>query len=61
MKKYPMWIREKIFEEIKKGKSQNQISKEYGVNSYAIQCGIGARQEKNVLPKQRKRKPTKTL
>ena len=30
MKKYPIWIREKIFEEIKEGKSQNQISKEYG-------------------------------
>ena len=29
MKKYPIWIREKIFEEIKEGKSQNQISKEY--------------------------------
>ena len=37
MKKYPNWIREKIFEEIKEGKSQNQISKEYGISRYAIQ------------------------
>ncbi len=37
MKKYPIWIREKIFEEIKEGKSQNQISKEYGISRYAIQ------------------------
>lgn len=46
MKKYPIWIREKIFEEIKEGKSQNQISKEYGISRYAIQSWIGARPEK---------------
>ena len=48
-------------EEIKEGKSQNQISKEYGISRYAIQSWIGARPEKNVLPKQRGRKPAKTL
>lgn len=61
MKKHPIWIREKIFEEIKEGKSQNQISKEYGISRYAIQSWIGARPEKNVFPKQRGRKPAKTL
>ena len=37
------------------------ISKEYGISRYAIQSWIGARPEKNVLPKQRGRKPAKTL
>ena len=49
----------KLSEEIKEGKSQNQISKEYGISRYAIQSWIGARPEKNVLPKQRGRKPAK--
>ena len=48
MKKYPIWVRETIFEEIKEGKSKNQISKEYGISRYAIHSWIGARPEKNV-------------
>lgn len=61
MKKYPMGIREKIVSEYNQGKSQSQLSREYGISRYAIQCWIGARPEKNTLPKPRGRKPAKTL
>ena len=37
MKKYPIWIREKIFEEIKEGKSQNQ---KYEEKSFIIAVNI---------------------
>ena len=61
MKKYPIEIRELIVEEYQRGKSQWQLSREYGISRYAIQCWIGARPEKNKLPKFKGRKPAKTL
>ncbi len=61
MKKYPKGIKEQVVKEFKGGKSQRKLSKEYGISRYAIQCWIGARPEKNILPKQRGRKPAKTL
>lgn len=61
MKKYPIEIREKVVKEFQEGKSQGELSREYGISRYAIQCWIGARPEKNVLPKFRGRKPAKTL
>ena len=61
MKKYPQGTREKIVVEYKSGISQRELSKKYGISRYAIQCWIGARPEKNVLPKFRGRKPAKTL
>lgn len=47
--------------EFNEGKSQKQLSREYGISRYAVQCWIGARPEKNVMPKPRRRKPAKTL
>lgn len=61
MKKYPIWIREKIFEEIKEGKSQNQISKEYGISRYAIQSWIRARPEKKCIAKAKRKKTGKNI
>ena len=61
MQKYPQGIREKILVEHKNGVSQNELSRKYGISRYSIQCWIGARPEKNVLPKFRGRKPAKTL
>ena len=60
-KRYPQGIREKIITEYQNGKSQSQLSREYGISRYAIQCWIGARPEKNCVPKKRGRKPAKTL
>jgi len=61
MKVYPQEIREKIVTEYKEGVSQCELSRRYGISRYAIQCWIGARPEKSILPKQRGRKPAKTL
>ena len=61
MKMYPLEIRENILTEHKKGVSQCELSRKYGISRYAIQCWIGARPEKNTLPKFRGRKPAKTL
>ena len=61
MKRYPQEIRERILKEHKEGISQWELSRRYGISRYAIQCWIGARPEKNILPKQRGRKPAKTL
>ena len=61
MKRYPQEIRERILKEHKEGISQWELSRRYGISRYAIQCWIGARPEKNILPKQRRRKPAKTL
>ena len=47
--------------EFNEGKSQKQLSREYGISRYAVQCWMGARPEKNVMPKPRRRKPAKTL
>ena len=61
MKMYPLGIRENILTEHKNGVSQKELSRKYGISRYAIQCWIGARLEKNTLPKSRGRKPAKTL
>ena len=61
MKRYSQGIKEKIMTEYQHGKSQWQLSKEYGISRYAIQCWVGARPEKSYIPKQRGRKPAKTL
>lgn len=61
MKMYPQGVREKILTEYQKGASQSELSRRYGISRYAIQCWIGARPEKNILPKQRGRKPAKSL
>lgn len=61
MKQYPIGIREKVVLEYKSGNSQNELSKKYKISRYAIQCWIGARPEKQGLPKARGRKPAVTL
>ena len=61
MKRYPEGIKEKIITEYNQGKNQRQLNQEYGISRYAIQCWIGARPEKSRVPKQRGRKPAKTL
>ena len=61
MKMYPQGVREIILTEYKNGVSQCELSRRYGISRYAIQCWIDARPEKNILPKQRGRKPVKTL
>ena len=61
MKRYPEGVKEKIITEYNQGKNQQQLSQEYGISRYAIQCWIGARTEKSRVPKQRGRKPAKTL
>ena len=61
MKKYPEGISDKIREKHKNSQSVNSLSKEYGINRWAIQswCGLTAKSE--IIPKQRGRKPAKTL
>jgi len=61
MKHYPQEVREQIVKQYEKGVSQWELSRKYGISRYAIQCWIGARPEKNIVPKQRGRKPAKTL
>lgn len=57
MKKYPAGIRENVIERIQAGESQNSISREYGISRWAIQCWL----KEPEAPKQRGRKPAKTL
>lgn len=57
MKKYPQGIRETVVSRIHAGESQNALSREYGISRWAIQCWLKG----PVLPKQRGRKPAKTL
>ena len=61
MKHYPIGMHEKIVSEYNSGVSQCELSRRYGISRYAIQCWIGARPKKNVVPKLRERKPAKTL
>ena len=61
MKRYPQGIKGKIISEYNEGVSQRKLSNKYGISRYAIQSWIGARPEKNTLPKFRGRKPAKTL
>ena len=61
MKRYPQGIKEEVINEYNQGKTQRQLSREYGISRYAIQSWIGARPERNSIPKARARKPAKTL
>ena len=57
MKKYPIGIREEIIGKIRLGAGQRELSREYGISRYAIQSWL----KEPALPKQRGRKPAKTL
>lgn len=57
MKKYPVGIREEVVLRIRTGESQKAMSREYGISRWAIQCWL----KEPVIPKQRGRKPAKTL
>ena len=57
MKKYPIEIREEIMAKIRLGAGQRELSREYGISRYAIQSWL----KEPALPKQRGRKPAKTL
>ena len=57
MKKYPIGIREEVVMRIHAGDSQCALSREYGISRYAIQSWL----KEPTLPKQRGRKPAKTL
>ena len=57
MKKYPEGIREAVVRQIRNGKSQRAMSREYGISRYTIQEWL----KQGVLPKSRGRKPAKTL
>lgn len=57
MKKYPIGIREEVVMRIHAGDSQCALSREYGISRYAIQSWL----KESSIPKQRGRKPAKTL
>lgn len=57
MKKYPTELREHVVQRIRGGESQNALSREYGISRWAIQSWL----KEASLPKQRGRKPAKTL
>ena len=61
MRKYPEGIREKIREKYKNGQSVSSLSKEYGISRWAIQSWCGLTAQSEIIPKQRGRKPAKTL
>ncbi len=57
MKKYPQGIRETVVSRIRAGESQNAMRREYGISRWAIQSWL----KESIIPKQRGRKPAKTL
>ena len=57
MKKYPQGIRETVVSRIRAGESQKAMSREYGISRWAIQSWL----KESIIPKQRGRKPAKTL
>ena len=57
MKKYPQGIRETVVSRIRAGESQNAMSREYRISRWAIQSWL----KESIIPKQRGRKPAKTL
>ena len=61
MRKYPEGTREKIREKYKNGQSVSSLSKEYGISRWAIQSWCGLTAQSEIIPKQRGRKPAKTL
>ena len=61
MKRYDIAIREEVVKKQRAGQSVKSLSKEYGISRYAIQCWCGLVEGKEAIPKQRGRKPAKTL
>ena len=61
MKKYPENIRNEVIKEFNKGQSVWSLHKEYGISRWAIQTWCGLNKDKSQIPKQRGRKPAKTL
>ena len=57
MKKYPAGMREKVLTELREGSSQRALSLKYGISRWAIQSW----NKESGMPKQRGRKPAKTL
>ena len=57
MKKYPIGVRESVVARIREGESQRELSREYGISRYAIQCWL----KEPPVPKKRGRKPAKTI
>lgn len=45
MKQYPAAIKEEVRKQIAAGRSQNEISREYGISRYSIQSWCGLRPE----------------
>ena len=65
MKQYPSAIKEKVRKQIAAGRSQKEISREYGISRYSIQSWCGLRPETQLrqiapLPKGRP-KANKTI
>ena len=61
MKRYNSEIKEEIVRKQEDGEPVRALSKEYGISRYAIQCWCGLVEGKEAIPKQRGRKPAKTL
>ena len=61
MKRYESAIKEEVAKKQRDGQSVNSLSKEYGISRYAIQRWCGLIEGKGIMPKQRGRKPAKTL
>ena len=61
MKKYPDNIRNEVVKKFNKGRSVCSLHKEYGISRWAIQTWCGLNKDKSQIPKQRGRKPAKTL
>lgn len=57
MKKYAIGVRGSVVARIQAGESQRELSREYGISRYAIQSWL----KEPVVPKQRGRRPAKTL
>ena len=57
IKKYPLGVRETVVKRLRAGESQRELSREYGISRYAIQSWL----KEPVAPKQRGRKPARTL
>ena len=57
MKRYDARIRAEIVARIQAGESQHALSRKYGISRWAIQCWL----KEPSMPKQRGRKPAKTL
>ena len=57
MKRYPNGVRESVVTRIRAGESHRAVSREYGISRYAIQSWL----KEASVPKQRGRKPAKTL